>query len=307
MSKQAWRIKFEEWLVANGDAWMIEFVLHIALLSRVIRLLRFGDFVKDFEKWLSFDEEFAKHLPDELEKEPIVDGAVLTWRPGFEKWLTNADCSDQMAGFVDHLALFKRCARLLQSKNAQDRLNSWLLPIEDLSGRINTIRSRGLIVTIPECDGSYTIAKATAVFKSQRSDISTQYWDASGESRGETSVLIQESSAEFRQQFCSWNALNAMNRDRDSGMSMSRIDSELVRKSLTQHQIVSFCMNHSDLLTRNTNFFLFKEKDKWEKDQFCVATVDVIAGDLHVRICSFGSCFSHPFTATRRIFVRHIG
>jgi len=52
MSKQAWRIKFEQWLAANGDEGMHGVADHLAILTRAASLVRNPGFKTALEKFL---------------------------------------------------------------------------------------------------------------------------------------------------------------------------------------------------------------------------------------------------------------
>ena len=87
MSKQAWRIKLEQWLVANGDEGMAEVVDHLRLYTRIAGLIRKAGFKKALEKFLGEWMDFPS-LKQDLKEDPVllrwyaVDPLFLSARDG---------------------------------------------------------------------------------------------------------------------------------------------------------------------------------------------------------------------------------
>lgn len=123
-------------------------------------------------------------------------------------------------------------------------------------------------IVIPTCDGTQTIAQAKGTFPyGIDSDFKNWELDKSGGATGETAVQVHElaQNATFAKMFGSLGA-------------------DLNKLCLTQHQIKTFCEQHTSWLRTDgyATFFLFKEGE-----QFVVAIVHVYSGGLYVRARRF--------------------
>ena len=62
MSKQPWRVKFEQWQAAHGDGGLSGVADHLELLIRVANLLRVSEFKSALEKFLGEWGRFVRRL-----------------------------------------------------------------------------------------------------------------------------------------------------------------------------------------------------------------------------------------------------
>lgn len=162
---------------------------------------------------------------------------------------------------LNHLEWFNNL-----KKSERDALLAGKMPKSD----ILRLLSAGETITIAPCDGTQFLAQANGTFPSGiDSDFKNLELDKTGNVTGETAVAVHEmvQYATFAETFGS-------------------LGSDLNKLCLTQHQIKTFCENHSKWLLIDdyyATFFLFKENE-----QFFVARVNVKSDGLYVRVSRFG-------------------
>lgn len=125
--------------------------------------------------------------------------------------------------------------------------------------------SKGESVIIEKCDGTETLAEAREVFKSGiDSDFKNWGLNESGNETEVTAVQVHE-----------------ITKDSTFAQMFGSLGADLDKLCLTQHQIKSFCKNHSNWLRQGGygTFFLFKDGEN-----FFVASVNVRPGGLRVRV-----------------------
>lgn len=159
----------------------------------------------------------------------------------------------------------------LGGEEGVQRFLSGELVVKLAEGISNILRLLSASETIPiaPCTGLETLAQAKKTFPSGiDSDFKNWKLDVSAEATEETQVQVHEmvKDATFAQMFGS-------------------LGNDLDKLCMTQHQIKTFCEQHSTWLRTEGygTFFLFKVED-----QFFVAYVNVYSDGLYVRVRRFG-------------------
>jgi hypothetical protein len=155
----------------------------------------------------------------------------------------------------------------LGGEEGVQRFLSGELVVKLAEGVSNILRllSASATLTIRACNGSETLAQAKGVFKSGiDSDFKNWGLDKEGKATEETQVQVYETA-----------------KDATFAKMFGSLGSDLNNLCLTQHQIKTFCEQHSSWLRSDGygTFFLFKAEE-----QFFVADVGVGSAGLDVRV-----------------------
>lgn len=143
---------------------------------------------------------------------------------------------------------------------------------------------KGESIIIEKCDGTEILTQAEKVFKSGiDSDFKNWKLDKTSKATEKTAVAVHEiiKDSTFVQMFGSFGT-------------------DLDKLCLTQHQIKSFCKNHSDWLREGGygTFFLFKDGEN-----FFVASVHVCSDGLSVGVDEFEDSCVWSAKYLRRVVV----
>lgn len=90
MSKQAWRIKFEQWLAANGDEGMPGVADHLAILTRAASLVRNPGFKTALEKFLDEWEGLPEQKVDPILRRLFEDETITIAACDGSKFISDA-------------------------------------------------------------------------------------------------------------------------------------------------------------------------------------------------------------------------
>ena len=190
---------------------------------------------------------------------------------------------------VDNGGTDEDTKRILSDEGLRNKIAKLILEEVNVNAILQLL-STSLIIIVPACDGTQTIAQAKGTFLS---DIDSNFknWnlDNPGKETGEAGVQVHElvQDATF-----------------STMLGSLGVGSGLNKLCLTQHQIKAFCEQHSSWLRTAgyATFFLFKENN-----EFFVARVRVRSDGLRVYVYRFEDAYVWDADFQHRFVVPQLG